>query len=398
MSTALPHPHTTSEQPLCADGDALDLGILWRQLRRWGWLLLLVPGLGMAATAVLSYRTPKIHEVSMTVKIGVIGTKSDGSPLPVDAVNVIKANIETGAFNAVVAQKSGYDPSPGRLKFKVVNPSGTEFLVISSEWEEDRLDEGKSASAQLVVALQEHYGRILAEKQLEIDRDIAPKLHEINRINAEKMDLDQQIAVKQSEIGSMTELIRFFRARAEKLAAEKTELLKESKRTRDKLEGFIQPRNKPAPDGKDDHHLSALMNFMTTAQQFQLAGQIDARLNALNIQEENARLEMIRCEKQIQESRAAIERLKIQQSAILESKIDDVRVQIEKMRVKKSQLENIRMVDEPRASPSPLRPKTTFNIALAGVAGLTLALAMAFLFEYLRGFLKKAPASGHGSA
>jgi hypothetical protein len=395
MSTTLPHP--TSGPPCCAGDDALDFGMLWHQLRRWGWLLLLIPGLGMIAAAVLSSQTPKIHEVSMVVKNGVIGTKSDGNPLPLDAASIIKGNIENGAFNAAIIQKLGIDPVQGKLKFKVVNPPGTEFLVVTSEWEDARLEEGKLVSAQLVAALQEHYGKILAERQVEIDRDIAPEFNEIARINGEKADLDQQIALKQSDIQSMNELIRFHRGKVEKTAAQRSELLKESKRARDRLEGLIQPKNRPAPDGKDDHNLSALMNFMTTSQHFQLAGQIDAKLDALDSQEENARLETIWCEKQIQESRSAIERLKIQQSAILQSKIDNARVQIEKKGVKKNHLENIRVVDEPRASPSPLRPRTTFNIALAGVAGFTLALAVAFFFEYIRRPLKKAPGDGDGS-
>ena len=76
--------------------------------------------------------------------------------------------------------------------------------------------------------------------------------------------------------------------------------------------------------------------------------------------------------------------------ANLKSQINDLRSdlkyksgEIKDIEYTRDNIQNIQIIKQPKASPSPIKPKTRLNVMLAGVVGLFLTVFLAFFVEYI---------------
>jgi len=68
----------------------------------------------------------------------------------------------------------------------------------------------------------------------------------------------------------------------------------------------------------------------------------------------------------------------------LMGRIEGIKSSIESLKIKKQYIENIKLIQEPRSSIHPVKPKTQLNVTLAFVAGLFISIFLAFFIEYVQ--------------
>jgi uncharacterized protein involved in exopolysaccharide biosynthesis len=79
-----------------------------------------------------------------------------------------------------------------------------------------------------------------------------------------------------------------------------------------------------------------------------------------------------------------IERLKLQKTGGLQAKIDDAKAEINSLCLEKGFVQNIKVIQNPEVSLSPIKPKKKRNVLLAGVVGFTILIFFSFFLEYLQ--------------
>lgn len=375
---------TATESLSAAPGDFMDWAAFLRLWLRWWWLLAVIPAIGVGAAAVLNARAPKIHEVSLVVKMGVLGVKPDGHPLPLDAIATVKGQIESGVFQSPVGARFESGPFKNSVKFRATNPAGTDLLVLTTEAEAEQVAEGRKALQYLLEALQQHYEPLLQERGVELDREIAPKLNEIARLQAEMMDVDEKIALARRVIEEASEQIARHQSALKRNAAARSELQLESRQAREGYARWNPPKSRASEEGGRDRGSPSLLEGVLAGQQALLMRQLRDEMRDLEEEEDRIRLMMADAEKLVRDNRVAVESLSIYRTKILPTKISDVQVQIDRLNDRKKRLANFQPVGEPQVSPQPIRPRIKFNLVLAAVASLTLAVVAVFLVDYTR--------------
>ena len=69
----------------------------------------------------------------------------------------------------------------------------------------------------------------------------------------------------------------------------------------------------------------------------------------------------------------------------LEKDIEKINTEIERLNLLKGFVRNIRQIQEPQSSISPIKPKKKLNVTLALAVGFVFSIFIAFFAEYLQG-------------
>ena len=76
--------------------------------------------------------------------------------------------------------------------------------------------------------------------------------------------------------------------------------------------------------------------------------------------------------------------LELKQTEGLQAEIDDVKAEIDSLCLEKGFIENIKVIQNPEVSLSPIKPKKKRNVLLAGVVGFMILIFFSFFLEYLQ--------------
>ena len=172
--------------------------IIWK----WKWMIILITFVCMVTAGVVSFKMPRIHEISMIIEPAVLGMQENGNPIFMDLVHM-KGKIDSGIYNSRILKRLNINPRVKQLEFKAVNLENTKLIKIHSEWEHDKILTGTKILAQLAAEMAYDAEKVLLSIKGDIDKQIEMKQNEIVNIETERKDLDKQIAVKLNEIAKI---------------------------------------------------------------------------------------------------------------------------------------------------------------------------------------------------
>jgi len=299
------------------------LRVIWR----WKWLIILGTFLCMVVAAVVSFNMPKIYEVSMTIESGIIGVNKDGEFIYLDSQHNIAGKIKGGLYNRRIQKALNINPLETGIKFEVGLQKGTSFIKVKSEWGKNEVEFGKKTLVHLVAAISKEYENVVQQR---------------------KGDYEKQILIKQNQIKENEATLKIIQDREK-------ELLQEIKNVKDNTERIVQERNNILQHKGNADDISLLIYSTTIQQNVAYFNQLSNQINDIRTKKERASM-----------------------------KTENLKVQIDKLNLEKSIIKNIRVIQNPEISLSPIKPKKRLNVLLAGVVAFMMMMFLAFFVEYIR--------------
>jgi uncharacterized protein involved in exopolysaccharide biosynthesis len=161
-------------------------------------------------------------------------------------------------------------------------------------------------------------------------------------------------------------------------------LLQEIKDVKDNTERLVQQRNTILQHKSNVDDISLLLYSTTIQQNVAYFNQLTGQINDLRKQEKKLEADIEKLNRDIVDVNTEIERLKLEKTEGLQVKIDDLKVQIDRLSLEKGIIKNISMIQNPKVSPWPVRPKKKRNVLLAGVVAFMMMMFLAFFLEYVQ--------------
>ncbi len=378
------------------------LKVLWK----WKYLILIGTLVCVIGAAVVSLNMTKVYGINAIVQPGILKATDDGKTVYIDSAANIKALIDTKAFNGQVTKGvkfSGKAEAPDSADFKVVIPKGSNALDIL--YETPDVDAGLQIMNNLNKALSARYGQLIEQYKKQYDMDIFSKKAELSR-SEEKVN-EKRNAIHTTEAGYKTAIEQNANAISSTEAQLNTvkDQIKNQELKMADLESEIGriSKNTNLLSGDRDRYLSSSKSRDNILASLIYSNTIQQNISYLNTlrnemndtrgrsYEQGARIkklegnikDLIAKKKELEtDTKIEIENLK--------SNIRDLETdkkykleEIENLKFKRDSIQNIQIIKQPKAGPSPIKPKTRLNVMLAGVVGLFLTVFLAFFVEYI---------------
>ncbi|MDO9528342.1 MAG: Wzz/FepE/Etk N-terminal domain-containing protein [Syntrophales bacterium] len=407
--------------------DEINLIDYLRVIWKWKWLIIAGTVICAIVAGIISLQTPRIYEITTVIEPGIAGAKDDGGFVYIDSVANISGKINEGV----------YDP---KTVFKTNVGKYSNLIKVSSEWNEKDIDLGLKASRQLIARISDEGEKVVQKRKNDFDSKISVKRDEISKIETqEKRNIDKQILVKQNEIskietqegknidkqilvkqGEISKVKAQWERDTDKQITHKMNNIK-SKRNqikfqqamlkiiRQRIEELTLQMKEVKDNAKYSIPLSSQIYDLRTNVQVkeakieELNGDIDLitteieeiklqRTEELKTKIDNimAEIEKLRLQRieglrtKINNIRTEIEKLKLQKTEGLQAKIDDIKTQISVLTSEKENISNVKVVQNPEVSSSPVKSKKKQVVLLATVVGLFFFIFLAFFIEYIR--------------
>ena len=321
--------------------DEINLIDYLRVLWRWKWLIIGGTLICAVAAAIISLQMPKIYEISTVIEPGIAGVKGSGDFVYIDSAASMSGKIGGGVCNRRVEEALQLDPLKTRVGFKSAIIKKTNLIKVTSQWQEGDTDLGVEVTEQLIRLLSDDYGKIVRHRKGNYDEHIKIKLNSIE--NAQ-----DEIKLQQATLGNIEQ--------------RKGELMGEIRGVKENTGKIIQQRDILLKDKNPDKDISILLYSTTIQQNVAYFNQLSDQNYALRVREK--------------ETENKIDKLS--------KTIDDIRVEINTLNLGKGLISNIKVVQEPEVSLSPVKPKKKQIVILAGVVALFMFVFLAFFIEYIK--------------
>ncbi|MDZ7699462.1 MAG: Wzz/FepE/Etk N-terminal domain-containing protein [Deltaproteobacteria bacterium] len=400
------HPIDPDAQRLDYYEDEIELMDLLRVIWKWKYLILAGTLLCAVGAALISLNMTKIYRIDTVISPGVVKVEQGGKIIHIGSAQEIKSFVETGAPHGRVLKRLQVpDPEalPKSLKFDLKTPKGGNELKISYETASPEM--GLQVLSELNRLLVEKYENLVRYYREEYDIQIRSKASEASKID-EKIDKAKNgiatvEAEMQADVKSKTNKIQTIKAQIAAKKAQITNLQEqisdvelEIGRISKNTDMLIEERNKFLATRKtEDDILSAVIYSNTIQQNISYLNSLRSAKNNTNgqIYQERAAVEGL--ENAVKDLEAQIVTLqdvakyKIQnlqsQLKALESEKEYIRDEIKNLEFKREYVQNIQLVQPPRKSLFPIKPKIRLNTVLAAVVGLFITVFLAFFIEYI---------------
>ena len=364
--------------------DTIGLIDLLRVVWRWKWMIILLTTVCMVAAVTISIMMPRVYRISIAIEPSVIGVDESGKYMYLNSSQNIAEKINEGVYNQRIEEKLKIDPLREKLEFKVGTQKDADFIKVTSEWEEDKIDLGLKVLEQLYSLLAKDYENAIEDKRSDYDKQILLEQTKIQGIETQRKDIDKQIALKLNDIQEKKNQIKLQQANLSITTQRRKELIQEIKEVKDNTEKIVQQRDAVLQQKGNADDISLLLYSTTIQQNVAYFNQLNNQINRLMTEEENIGAEIEKLNKEIDDIKTEIERLKLQKTEGLQTKIDDTKARIDRLILQKDLIENIKLIQPPEVSPRPIRPKKKLNVILAGFVGSFISIFLAFFIEYLQ--------------
>jgi polysaccharide biosynthesis transport protein len=371
----------------------------------WKWKYLIILGtLSCAVIAgIVSFNMTKIYSVKTILAPGVAKVAGDGKITYIGSPQEIKTLIETGALEAtVLKQVKGEDP-PQSLSFKTTVPKGSNALEVT--YETPRTDLGLQIMTLLNQAMLQKFDAIVQYFNEEATIQIGSKASEstkiIERIDTAKIEIatseaesTADISRKKNEILTTKARIAAKEAQIENMKKRIQEIQMEIGRISKNTDLLIEERNKfLGRKTTDDNVLSAVVYSNTIQQNISYLNELRGETNRMQDAIYNSEAAVDAMKNKVKDTEAQMVTLKEltkyktetrkAEITALESEQSFIAEEIKNLEFKKNYVQNIQILQPPKGSLSPIKPKKKLNVLLAGVVGLFLTVFLAFFIEYI---------------
>lgn len=366
-------------------GDEIDLREMLTTIWERKWLIAGITFTCVLFAALYSLYQPKIYKIFMVIEPGIIDVTADGKYNYLDTPENIKGKIESNAYLPRILRALHLAPEDMDFDFTVGIPKSANVLVVSSEFQKNKTDFGLQILRQLLVEMQYDYAREVGRKKDEYRKQILMKKNQINEIEVQRKDLDQQIGIKQGLIKEKKEQIKLLNSRLSIGEQRESDLMNDLKEVKGNTQRITNQRDQVLKQGpaSNESGIADLLYSTTIQQNVSFFNELKNQINQTRINKENNKSNIKELEKEINETELEVDRLKLQQTEELKSKIDAFEIEIEDLQNKISQIQNIKTISEPTVSHHPVKPRPVRNVGVALIVGLMLGIFVAFLSEYL---------------
>ena len=356
------------------------LRVIWK----WKWLIILGIFVCMVVAGVVSFNMPKIYEVSMTIEPGIIGVDKEGKFIYLDSINNIEEKIKGGIYNRKIQKELNINPLETDIKFETSLNKGTSFIVVTSEWEKNKVELGLRSLEQLINFLYKGCEKIYKQRRGDYEKRILMKQNQIKQIEIQRKDMDKQILLKLNIIDGKKNNIKLNKATLNIMQDREKELLEEIKTVKNNAERIVKERNNILQHKGNSDDISLLLYSTTIQQNVAYFNQLSNQINDLRTEKEIAGMKIENLKKDINDINTQIERLKLKKTEGLQTTIIDLKLQIDRLNQEKGIIECIRVTENPDVSLRPIKPKKRLIIVLAGVIAFMMMMFLAFFVEYIR--------------
>ena len=355
---------------------------------------------------IVSYNMTEIYSIKTVLAPGVGKVDGDGKTTYIGSIQEIKTLIETNALEPTVLKGIKVpkeEDRPKGLSFKTTVPKGSNALEVA--YETPHIDLGLQILTLLDQALLQKFDGIVQYFNEEYAVQTRSKASEASKI-IQKIDttknetltseatarasIDQkknqmltkkaQITAKKAQMGNMQKRISEMQIEIGRIS-KNTDLL-------------IEERNKfLGRKTTDDNILSAVVYSNTIQQNISYLNELRGETNRIQDAIFNSEASVDAMENSVKDTEAQILTLKEltkykietqkAEIATLESEKSFIAEEIKNLEFKKSYVQNIQILQPPKSSSGPIKPKKRLNVLLAGVVGLFLTVFLAFFIEYI---------------
>ena len=396
----------TENHPNYSYEDEIELMDYLKVLWKWKYLILIGTFLCAVAAAVISLNMTKIYGITTVVQPGMLKATEDGKIVYIDSPVNIKAVIETGALNGALLKNVAFpskQDGPTSVKFKVTIPKGTTAVEVL--YETSHVDIGMQILKNMNKELLGRYGKLIKVYQDNYDTqirgqgkqiyDLSDKITKANnsilsndakyaltikKLNNNKSTLESKIEAKKNQIKNLEQRI--------------SEIEIEIGRISNNTDLLIAERNKFLGSKETESNILASVIYSNTIQQnITYLNQLRSTINSTKstIYEERLAVESIANDMKDLDAQIVNigEQLILKKKSLgseilaMDNERNNVLADLKSLNFKRDEIQNIQIIKPPKASISPIKPKTRLNVMLAGVVGLFLTVFLAFFVEYI---------------
>jgi capsular polysaccharide biosynthesis protein len=326
------------------------LKVLWK----WKYLIL-VGTLACALIAgVVSFNMTKIYEAKMVIAPGVLKITENGKRFYIDSLQNIQTMIESGSLtDQLLASMDKTVERPRDLVFKVAVPKDLNALQISYNTADRK--QGLQILSKLGNLLHKHFRTVVSYYQQEYKMQKDEEISELEQLASNISN--EKASIKNRELEIKDGIKRL------------VEVESEIDRIGENTEFLISERNKFLSNKMtDDNVLSALLYSNTIQESI-------AYLNTIRNTASHIKDGMNYAKLSIENRKNNIKDLE-SQTRLIQEKIANIELKI-------NAVQNIQILQAPKSSLSPVKPKKKQNVLLAGMIGLFLTVFLAFFIEYI---------------
>lgn len=386
--------------------DEIELMDLLKVLWKWKYLILAGTFVFALVAAIVSFNMTKIYGVKTVLAPGVSKIDSSGEIISIVTLQEMKTIIESGALEKAVLE--GLKASVGRdfpkpLSFSVSIPKRSNALEV--EYETPQVDLGLRIMALLNQALLRKFDAVVDYAREEFAIRVEAKASESSNILEKIQKAKSEIGTYQAKTASdIKEKHNQILTKKAQIVSEKAQIGNMKKRISEieveigriskNTDLLLEERNRfLGRETTNDNVLSAVVYSNTIQQNISYLNELRGQNNRIQdaIYKSEADIEAMEntiknIEEQIITIKAllkyGVENVEAEISA-LESKKTFIVEEIKNLTFKKDYVQNIQILQPPKSSPFPVRPRTKLNILLAGVVGFFLTVFAAFLIQYI---------------
>ncbi|MCF8084308.1 MAG: hypothetical protein K9M96_14555 [Deltaproteobacteria bacterium] len=342
--------------------DEIELMDLLKVIWKWKYLILAGTLLCAVGAALISLNMTRVYRVDMSVSPGILRINEDGTNVYIDSIQNIRTLIEAGTFDGQILQNLNMPEGrsrPESLGLKVETPKGLNAVRVSYETPYPQL--GIQVLSDLNDLLRQRYLTVVMYHKKAFDMKQEQKVNELE-------NLDNKIANNKAQIVTTREKIQNFQDRQQHVE-------KEINRISKNTDTLIAERNQFLASKESEKNTLSSLLYSNTIQQN--ISYLDTLRTTANYVKSN-----------IYELQLEIEKL---QNAIkdLESKKRYVLEETNDLEFKKNSVQNIQVLQPPRKSLGPVKPKIKLNTVLAAVVGLFLTVFLSFFIEYISKYKRR---------
>jgi len=302
------------------------------------FLFILIAGIGYILFS------PKIYTISTLLQPPVSGEAVTGAN-DLESAENLKGLIINNAFDEVLSKRLNLDSSKTNFEFKVIIPKKTNILKVSIDQESKKKEFGIIILKNLVDLISESYSSRIEIRSNGIIDQIKQKERAIAKVKEKAKNLQKQINEAIVRENRLDEEMREINANTEQILGNREALLKKN-------------------EALDSISIFLLTNFIQNNLSY--SNQLSNQSTDLSIRRANLNLEIRN----------------------IDFQISDFQMIIDNLNMTKVFISNLRVLSQPRISPSPISPNKKKILALSIFLGLLCGIFMVFVHEFWQKNLK----------
>ena len=290
-------------------------------------------------TAVISFLTPKVYQLSMVLESPTTGITDQGLVIRcVDSLEDIMSSIDSHIFDKNIEKALNLYPQTGTFNFNTSKESSSLIKIVIEKQEKD-IKLGVNILNQLFIELSNKYKNIIEHIKNNIDQQILGLSYDMKTINNKKDMVGRQLDILEQRKESLIEEIDKVKVNTEKIIAERGILLNSENRADNK---------------------SSLLYSNIIQQNIAYYNQLQTSLTNVIIEKENIKTDILN----------------------QDNAVSEIKNQITQLNASKNNVNNVVLIIEPQRSRFPIKPNKKLKVTIAGIFSLMLGIFLAFFMEF----------------